>query len=72
MRGRQAAVLVIGVMPMFLIAALVEGFLRQSGLSTAARFAFALLTAVFWTAFFVLGSRRRTTADSALASPDTD
>lgn len=72
MRGRQAAVLVIGVVPMFLIAAVIEGFLRQSSLETSARLAFALLTAVFWSAFFVIGSRRRATPDSALESPDTD
>ena len=69
MRGRQAAVLVIGVVPMFLFAALVEGFLRHSELPNSARFVFAVLTAFFWSAFFLTGSRRRARGDSALESP---
>ncbi len=70
-RGRQAAVLVIGVVPMFFFAALIEGFLRQSQLPTSARFVFALLSALFWAAFFFIGSRAWAKADSGPGSPGT-
>jgi len=71
-RGKQAAVLVVGAIPMFLVAALLEGFLRQSELSAAPRLAFAAFTFVFWIAFFGIGSRRagrRIRADYDPGSP---
>ena len=60
-RGKQAAVLVVGVLPLFLFAALVEGFLRQSGLSNPARFSFAVVSFAFWVVFFAIGSKRERT-----------
>jgi len=56
-RGKQAAVLVVGCLPLFFVAALIEGFVRQSGLSDAARLVLAAATAVFWAAFFATGAR---------------
>lgn len=57
-RGRQAAVLVVGCVPLFLLAAVIEGFLRQSQLSDLARLLFAVGTVVFWVAFFYTGTLR--------------
>jgi uncharacterized membrane protein SpoIIM required for sporulation len=81
-RGRQAVVLVVGSIPMLLLAALVEGFLRQSGLSTAARLAFAAGSLVCWLYFFRTGTVREhretssalpvgVRADSVPVSPGT-
>lgn len=41
--------------PMLLLAALLESFVRQSGLSEPARYAFAAATAVGWTAYLGFG-----------------
>ncbi len=54
--GREALRLLLGVIPMFLIAAFIEGFLRQSELGTAARLAFAALAAAAMLAYFGLGA----------------
>jgi uncharacterized membrane protein SpoIIM required for sporulation len=58
-RARQAAVLAVGCVPLFLFAGLVEGFLRQSRLSDTGRLIFAALTAVFWIIFLGTGRRGR-------------
>ena len=54
--GREALLVVAGVVPMFFFAGLVEGFLRQSHLSTSERFVFAAGTAVFWLLYFFRGA----------------
>ncbi len=53
--GREAARLVMGVVPMFIIAGFIESFLRQSHLSTEARLIFAAATAVFWALYILAG-----------------
>lgn len=47
--------LVVFAFPMLLLAALLESFVRQSGLSEPARYAFAAATAVGWTAYLGFG-----------------
>ncbi len=53
--GREALYLVLGVVPMFLTAGFIEGFLRQSELDTASRLAFAAATALLWVIYFGTG-----------------
>jgi len=65
-RGRQAAVLVVGCVPLFLFAGIVEGFLRQSQLSDTGRLAFAVASAVVWGGFFCTGFRRTRDGTKAL------
>ena len=50
--GREALQLVLGVVPMFLTAGFVEGFLRQSELDAEPRLMFAALTVLLWTLYF--------------------
>ncbi|MCA9521136.1 MAG: stage II sporulation protein M [Myxococcales bacterium] len=50
--GRNAAVLVIGTIPMFLLAGLIEGVLRQLVNDVAVRGAVSLLTALLWGWYF--------------------
>lgn len=54
--GREAVQLVLGVVPMFLMAGFVEGFLRQSELYTESRLMFAALTVLLWTLYFGTGA----------------
>ena len=54
--GVEAGRIVIGVAFMLVAAAIIESYLRQSHLSTGARFAFAGGSAVFWTAYFINGA----------------
>ncbi|HEX4150139.1 MAG TPA: stage II sporulation protein M [Pirellulales bacterium] len=60
--GREAGVTTLGVAGMLVLAAVIESFLRQSHLSTSARFAFAAATAVFWTLFVLYGFLRERAA----------
>jgi len=54
--GGEAVRVVLGIALMLTAAALIEGYLRQSHLPTAARFAvFAGATALFWIAYFGRG-----------------
>ena len=48
----------LGVTGMLLFAAIIESYLRQSHLSTAARLVFAACTALFWTLYIVHGFLR--------------
>ena len=54
--GREALYLVLGVVPMFLMAGFIEGFVRQSELDTASRLAFAAATALLWVVYFGTGA----------------
>ena len=56
-RGREAAVLVMGAVLMFLAAAALEGFGRQLVTSTPARFGVGGLMFAAWLAYFSLGGR---------------
>jgi uncharacterized membrane protein SpoIIM required for sporulation len=53
--GREAAQTCAGVAVMLVLAAIIESYLRQSHLSTAARFWFAGGSAVFWTLYILYG-----------------
>jgi uncharacterized membrane protein SpoIIM required for sporulation len=59
LRARVALRLAIGTLPMFVLAGLVESFLRQSHLPTWARLTFAALTVVGWIAYLGFAGRRR-------------
>lgn len=57
--GSAAAVVVLGSVPMFLLAGLIEGYFRQLVVDPAARYALAAATALLWGLYFgVLGRRR--------------
>lgn len=67
-----ALALALGAVPMLLVAALLEGFFRQSAASSATRFAVAAATALLWGGFFALAGRTRaaTAATAAHAAPE--
>ncbi|HIJ73298.1 MAG TPA: hypothetical protein HPP83_04270 [Candidatus Hydrogenedentes bacterium] len=54
--GREALRLVVGVVPMFILAGFIESYVRQSHMSTGQRLTFATATALLWTIYFVLGA----------------
>jgi uncharacterized membrane protein SpoIIM required for sporulation len=51
-RGREAGVVVLGAVLMFLLAGLVEGIFRQTVHSVPLRLGVTVLSAVFWTVYF--------------------
>lgn len=53
--GKEALRLVLGVIPMFILAGCIESFVRQSRLATEERLTLALATAVIWTIYFLFG-----------------
>ena len=53
--GREALRLVMGVVPMFILAGIIESYVRQSHMSVTARLLFAAATAVFWGMYFRMG-----------------
>lgn len=64
--------------PMLFLAALIESFVRQSGIGDSARYVFAAATAIFWTAYLGWGrlpesarafAKRRTIAERAVPLP---
>ena len=58
-RGRLAGVLVIGTLPMFLVAGLLEGFFRQMVTDMTTRVLVATATALFWLVYLTTAGRRR-------------
>jgi uncharacterized membrane protein SpoIIM required for sporulation len=60
-QGREAALLVLGAMGMFLIAAAIEGVFRQTVQSPGIRWGVSVSTALFWILYFGLAGRRRGT-----------
>lgn len=60
--GIEAARIAGGVALMLVFAAIIESYLRQSHLSTAARFIFAAATALFWAAYITHGILRERAA----------
>jgi uncharacterized membrane protein SpoIIM required for sporulation len=60
--GREAGATCMGVAAMLCLAAVVESYLRQSHLSTAARLAFAAGSAAFWGAYVLHGFVRQRAA----------
>ncbi|MFO1094139.1 MAG: stage II sporulation protein M [Planctomycetaceae bacterium] len=72
--GREAARTCAGVAVMLLLAAVIESYLRQSHLSTAARFWFAGGSAGFWALYIVWGvvrERQIRDADGTTSTPRT-
>lgn len=57
--GREAALVMAGVVVMLAVAGLLEGFARQLVTSTAIRYTIAAATAVFWGVFFYAKRERR-------------
>lgn len=62
-RGRQAGMVVMGAVGLFVMAGLIEGVFRQTVQSIPIRYAAAALTAVFWIAYLgiwgrIVGRRR--------------
>ena len=53
--GIHTAKVCVGVAGMLIFAAIIEGYLRQSQLSTVARLIFAFLTLLFWVGYFAKG-----------------
>jgi len=56
--GRRAGMVVIGSIPMFLLAGLIEGIFRQTVTDIRLRYAVAMVTAAAWIAYFVFAGRR--------------
>jgi uncharacterized membrane protein SpoIIM required for sporulation len=69
--GREAARLVMGVVPMFIAAGFIESFLRQSHMSTTSRLVFAAASAVFWAIYIGAGwvVERNAGAKTSAAAP---
>ena len=56
--GRDAALVMVGVVVMLAVAGLLEGFARQLITDTAVRYAIAAATAVLWGVYFYRPARR--------------
>lgn len=54
--GREALRIVLGVVPMFILAGIIESYVRQSHLPVTGRLIFAATTAIFWAAYFRMGA----------------
>jgi len=61
-RGREAGVLVLGAVVMFLVAGLIEGIFRQRVTSVPVRWMVAAASAAFWTWYAVVLGRDRETS----------
>lgn len=57
-RARVALRLMLGTLPMFIAAGLIESFIRQSELPSWARLTFAAMTAVFWVVYLGWAGRK--------------
>jgi uncharacterized membrane protein SpoIIM required for sporulation len=62
--GREAGMIMVGVVLMLFLAAILEGGFRQLINSTGGRLIFAALTALFWFYYFVLTGRQKTEGKS--------
>jgi uncharacterized membrane protein SpoIIM required for sporulation len=65
--GKEALPVCLGVAGMLLVAATLESYLRQSHLSNAGRFTVAIVSAIFWSAYFLFGALRERAARTAIA-----
>ena len=70
--GGEIAKMAVGVGLMLVFAAVVESFVRQSQLSTAARLAFAGGTLLFWVLYLVLAGRSESTQTSTVEGQSED
>jgi len=68
--GRESLRLAVGAALMLLVAAVLEGYFRQTSASDATRFAVAGVTGAAWLAWFSLGGRVRRPPQSATAGID--
>jgi uncharacterized membrane protein SpoIIM required for sporulation len=59
--GREAALLVLGGVGMFLVAGAIEGVFRQTVQSAQVRWSVAIATTLFWILYFGFAGRRRGT-----------
>jgi uncharacterized membrane protein SpoIIM required for sporulation len=64
--------LVLLAFPLFLIAAIIEGFVRQSELSDSGRYVFAAVSAAVWLAYFTLVGVSRTQAAGVTARTEAE
>jgi uncharacterized membrane protein SpoIIM required for sporulation len=63
--GREAGLLVLGTVPLFFIAAVIESVIRQTALPDSARYVMAAVSFAAWFLYFTLTGRSaesRTTA----------
>jgi uncharacterized membrane protein SpoIIM required for sporulation len=67
LRGREAAVVVIGAVMMLFIAALIEGFFRQLVTDISARYIVAAVSAALWTLYFGFAGKGGTDGDAESA-----
>ena len=58
LRGREAGLVAVGAVAMFLIAGCIEGVFRQLVHATPIRYAVAISTAAFWALYFLRAGRR--------------
>ena len=58
-RGREAGVVAVGSVGLFLVAGLIEGVFRQLVHAVPVRLSVAATTAAVWLLFFLLAGRRR-------------
>jgi uncharacterized membrane protein SpoIIM required for sporulation len=68
--GREAAMVMVGVVMMLLIAAILEGGFRQLINSTPGRLVFAALTGLFWFYYFALSGGKGGGKDKGRDEPD--
>lgn len=61
LHGREAAVLVLGCVVMFLVAGMIEGIFRQSVQSVPIRYSLAAVTGAAWLIYFTRAGRRKPT-----------
>lgn len=67
--GREAAVVVIGAVTLFLVAGLIEGIFRQTVQSVPVRYAVAAATLVGWTWYFARVGRARERREAERRAP---
>lgn len=65
LRGREAAVLVIGAVGMLFFAGLIEGIFRQTVTDVTVRYFVATSTALFWIVYFGFVGKRNPSDDSS-------
>lgn len=69
-RGREAGVVVLGAIMMFVLAGLIEGIFRQTVQDLRIRYLMAGSTALFWVIYFGFLGKNRTSRASGLDAPD--
>jgi uncharacterized membrane protein SpoIIM required for sporulation len=70
--GREAILLAMGVVPMFVAAGIIESFVRQSHMTQDQRLTFAVGSFVFWVVYIALGVYLERVAQRAVPPPPED